>query len=225
MQSKDMTPSSDKTAQPAPTHALWVGIIVVLCLIEGVLLLADLGLIGSPRWRPLAYQFGAFWSGLLRGWTPNFSAQPFTMFASYSFLHADWQHLLGNVLTLGWLGHGMEERCGPSRFAQLYALSALGGAVGFGILAASASPMVGASGAIMGLIGAWIVWDAHDMAEEGEPRRRILVAIFARVGLLFLLNLVMFILLHGLLAWQTHLGGFLAGVAGGLVLPANRTRS
>lgn len=198
-----------------PAHAVWIGLIILFALIEGTLVLADLGLVGSPRWRSLAYQNGAFWSGLLRGWPPNYAAQPFTMFASYSFLHADWAHLAGNALTLGWLGRELGDRCGPGRFAQIYALSALGGAIGFGLLSASAAPMVGASGAIMGLIGVWITWEAGDMQAEGWPRRRIARAVLARCALLVLLNLVMFILLHGLLAWQTHLGGFLAGVLAG----------
>ncbi|MGR3371518.1 MAG: rhomboid family intramembrane serine protease [Pseudooceanicola nanhaiensis] len=210
------------TTRPSTGHAVWIGILLLLCAIEGTLLLADLGLLGSLRWRSLAYQHGAFWSGLLRGWAPNFSLQPFTMFASYSFLHADWQHLAGNVLTLSWLGQGLGGRCGKRKFAELYALSALGGAVGFGLMSASPSPMVGASGAIMGLIGVWIVWDARDMARNGWRTRRIVIAVAARCGLLFLLNLLMFVVLHGLLAWQTHLGGFLAGAAAAMVLPPDR---
>lgn len=214
-----------KARPPAGAAPVWIGLIVLLCAIEGCLLLSDFQVFGSTRWRSVAYQYGAFWAGLLRGWEPNFIAQPFTMFASYSCLHADWQHLAGNMLTLWWLGQGLGDRCGPGRFAQLYALSALGGGIGFGLLSASPAPMVGASGAIMGLIGVWIVWDARDMARDGWRRRRVAIAVLARCGLLILLNAVMFVLLQGLLAWETHLGGFIAGVAAGLALPATRDRA
>lgn len=187
-------------------------------LVEGVLILADLGVMGSLRWRSLAYQYGAFWAGLLHGWEPNYAAQPFVMFASYAFLHADWQHLLGNALTLAWLGQLVGERCGSGRFAQLYALSVLGGGIGFGLLATEAAPMVGASGAIMGLVGVWIVWDAFSMRDMEWPASRIFIAVIARCGLVLLLNVLMFLLLQGHLAWETHLGGFVAGLAGSLVL-------
>lgn len=212
------TPSSVPRRSATP---VWVALILVTGAIEVSLVLADLGVWGSPRWRSLAYQYGAFWAGLLHGWAPNFSGQPFTMFASYSFLHADWQHYLGNAVTLLLLGVSLGERCGPWRFAQLYTFSALGGAIGFGILSTSPSPMVGASGALMGLLGVWIVWDAHEMAASAWPRSRIVTAVLARCALLLLLNVIMFMLLQGHLAWQTHLGGFLAGALAALVLRAD----
>lgn len=199
-------------------HAVWLAVIVMVCVAEATLLLADMGVVGSVRWRSLAYQNGAFWAGLLRGWTPNFAAQPFTMFVTYAFLHADWQHLLGNVLALTWLGRELGDRCTPGRFAQLYAISLLGGAVGFGLMSASPAPMVGASGAIMGLIGTWIAWEAGDMRASGWKPRRIAIAVLARCALLLLLNVLMFVLLDGLLAWQTHLGGFIAGALAGVAI-------
>ncbi|MGH1424022.1 MAG: rhomboid family intramembrane serine protease [Pseudooceanicola sp.] len=206
---------------PRTAHTVWIGLIGVLCAVEAVLILSDMGLIGSARWRPLAYQYGAFWSGLLHGWAPNFAMQPISMFASYAFLHADWQHLVGNTVTLAWLGQTLGDRCGPWRFVQIYAISALGGAVGFGLLALSPSPMVGASGAVMGLIGVWVIWDAMDMQAEGEPRRRVLGTAMWRVGVILIVNLVMIVVLNGVLAWQTHLGGFLAGIAAGFAFSPN----
>ena len=217
---RDVRDEAQDPAVTARTRRLWIGLVVLLCAIEAVLLLSDLRLLGSPRWRSLAYQNGAFWSGLLRGWTPNYTGQPIAMFVTYAFLHADWQHVLGNSVTLVWLGRALGDRCGPGRFAQFYMFSVLGGGLGFGLLSASAAPMVGASGAIMGLIGVWIAWDARDMQAVGWPPRRVAVATGARCALLLLLNLVMLVLLHGLLAWETHLGGFLAGaLAGWLMRP------
>lgn len=205
-----------------PARGLWVGLALVFTGIEALLMLADAGLIGSPLWRPLAYQYGGFWAGLLHGWQPNYAAQPVTMFASYLFLHAGWQHLLGNVLALGWLGLALERALGAWRLALLFALSALGGGLGFGLLSTSPRPMVGASGAIMGLIAAWIAADAREMADDGEPRARILGMVAFRVALIAALNLLAWGTRAGGLAWETHLGGFVAAALAMALVPALR---
>ena len=89
----------------APLAHPWRGMIPVLAvfmvlpiLTELALTLADLGVIGTPRLRARAYQYGAFWAGLLDNWRPNYAAQPQTMFVTYSFLHANLWHLTGNMI-------------------------------------------------------------------------------------------------------------------------------
>lgn len=193
-----------------PARCVWLGLAVVFVAVECVLILADSGIVGSRLWRPLAYQYGGFWAGLLHGWLPNYAAQPTSMFLSYCFLHAGWQHLLGNVLTLAWLGLQLDRAYGAGRFALLFALSALGGGLVFGLLSSSPQPMVGASGAIMGLVAAWIAADAQDMARHGTSRIRILGMVTIRVVVIAALNLLAWGLHAGSLAWETHLGGFVA---------------
>jgi len=82
----------------------------------------------------------------------------------------------------------------------------LGGGLGFGLLNHGAAPMIGASGAIFGLAGALTVWDA------GRRRR---AGLWSRAPLIMLglagLNLVIWVMQAGNLAWETHLGGFVAG--------------
>ena len=164
---------------------------------------ADHGLWGSGSWRGLAYQYGGFWAGLLRDWHPNYRLQPEMMFLTYSLLHAGLGHLLGNMLSLALLGDMVTDRIGGRGLAWLYVVSALGGALGFGLLNHSPAPMIGASGAIFGLAGALTVWSAK--------RRRQ----WASVGLIMLalagLNLAIWLLQAGNLAWEAHLGGFVAG--------------
>ena len=210
-------PGGARRGPDASGDHVWIGLILATAAVETVLTLADHGLLGSPRWRPWALQNGAFWAGLLHGWQPNFAAQPATMFASYAFLHAGWEHLLGNMTALVWLGRMLGGRIGAGRFALIYALSILGGGLGFGLLSTSPSPMVGASGAIMGLVGVWIVWDRRDMAALGDPRATPVA--LGRTAAVAALNLVMFLLADGLLAWETHLGGFLAGAAAATLIP------
>ena len=188
-----------------------VAILVICVGIELALQGADFGLWGSPRWRGLAYQNGGFWRGLLDNWRPNYAAQPVVMFATYGFLHGGALHLLVNMITLASLGRLVVERVGQARFAAIYALSLLGGAAGFAVLSSAVQPMVGASGALFGLAGVLTGWDytARRLAREGiGPVLRV-------VGLLILLNLVMYWAMDGHLAWETHLGGFLVGWAAG----------
>lgn len=191
----------------ASAHYALLLIFLVCVLIEGVLQGADFGLWGSPRWRGLTYQYAGFWRGLLDNWQPNYAAQPVVMFGSYGFLHGGAGHLLVNMITLISLGRLVIERVGQLRFAVIYALSLLGGAVGFAFLSTAVQPMVGASGALFGLAGVLTGWEytARRLAREGiGPVLRVLV-------LLTLLNLIMYWAMGGNLAWETHLGGFLAG--------------
>jgi rhomboid protease GluP len=198
---------------PAPTRLPLPPAVLVLALLaalpELVLLGADWGLWGSARWRPLAYQNGAFWAGLLHGWQPNYAAQPVTMFASYAWLHAGPGHLAGNLAALAWLGPGVVARRGTAGLVLLWAVAALVGGAAFGLITANPAPMVGASGALFGLAAAWTV--AEVRACPG-PRARAARAL--GIGLLLAgLNAAVWWLQGGLLAWETHLGGFLAGLA------------
>ncbi|MEM9341743.1 MAG: rhomboid family intramembrane serine protease [Pseudomonadota bacterium] len=184
-------------------------IIVAVCVgVEGVLQLADLGLIDVPRLRQWVYFNGSFFAGLLYDWRPNFPGQPFTMFVTYPFVHTGALHLALNMITLVIIGRDVIDRAGPARFAAIYAVSALGGAVAFGLLGPVVSPMVGASGALFGLAGAVVAWGWRDRQLAGES----LGPIYRILGLLFLLNLIPWWIMQGHLAWQTHLGGFIAGV-------------
>lgn len=193
--------------------------IAVPVAIELILTGADLNLWGSDRLRQMAYDWGGFWPGLLRGWQPNYAAQPYVMFATYALLHGGMAHLAMNMVTLWSLGQAVIDRVGASLFAVLYLGSALGGAAGYGLLSTTVRPMVGASGALFGLAGALLAWAYVDRftAREG------LWPIAQIVGLLVAINLVMFWALSGQLAWQTHLGGFLSGwVLAMLVDPRGR---
>lgn len=187
------------------------GILIACCLPELTLLAADYGLVGSARWRQLAYQYGGFWAGLLHGWQPNYATQPLTMFLSYAFLHSGPGHLIGNMLGLVGLGPIAVDRIGRFGFAALYAVSALGGGLAFGLLSRSAAPMVGASGALFGLAGAWLIWDWR--RRRVKSPRRALLRLFAIAFALALFNLVIWVVMGRQMAWETHLGGALSGAA------------
>jgi membrane associated rhomboid family serine protease len=147
-----------------------------------------------------------------------------TVFTSM-FLHGGWMHLIGNMLFLYIFGDNMEDLLGHMGFLAFYVISGLA-AAGGQILAGPEStiPMVGASGAIAGVMGGYLLF---------FPRARIdvlviivvLVRIFTipawlMLGLWFGLQLVNGLSMDvagGGVAYWAHAGGFIAGVV--LVLP------
>jgi membrane associated rhomboid family serine protease len=74
--------------------------------------------------------------------------------------------------------------------------------------------MVGASGAVFAFLGLWIVWDWRRHLAAGAP----VGPVARRVVVLALLNVLLYVGLGGMLAWEAHLGGFLAGLAAGWLL-------
>lgn len=189
--------------------------LIGLCLlVEAVLRLGELGLFGVPRFRALVYEFGGFWPGLLSTWRPNYPLQPTTMFLTYAFLHAGLWHLVLNMVTLWSLAGPVVARVGQMKFLILYALAILGGAVGYALLADGYRPMVGASGALFGLAGAILAWDYVDRFALRERLWPV-----ARAALLLVaLNVALYYAMGGVLAWETHLGGFVAGWVAALLI-------
>jgi membrane associated rhomboid family serine protease len=202
-------PLSDaKIAPPKrPGVIALVVLIVLCCLVEAGLQLADHGVIGPPRLRSVAYEYGGFWPGLLGSWLPNYPSQPYVMFLTYGFLHGGLMHLGVNMITLWSLGRGVLDRVGVRGFALLYIAALVGGAAGFAFLTSTLAPMVGASGALFGLAGGLLAWGYIDRF----TLREALWPVARAVGLLLALNAVMWWALDGQLAWETHLGGFVSG--------------
>jgi membrane associated rhomboid family serine protease len=198
-----------------PRLSLVLWILLALCILpELVLQGSDLGLWGNPSWRGLAYAGFGFWPGLLHDWRPNYAAQPWAMFLTYGFLHGGLVHLVVNMMTLVSLGSVVTDRVGQRRFLLIYTVSLLGGGAGFGLLTNTTIPMVGASGALFGLVGAVITWALRDRRREALTLWPVVRAVIWLVAL----NLILWFATGGQLAWQTHLGGFVAGAVMGMVL-------
>ena len=206
-------PADSRPPGRAGAVLLW-GLIAVCSVIELALLAADHGLIGPARLRRLAYDYGGFWPGLLADWRPNYTGQPWAMFVTYGFLHGGFAHLLVNMITLWSLGRVVLARVGAWGFGALYLATILGGAVGFALLAPGLRPMVGASGALFGLIGGVLAWTYIDRFTHAAG----LWPVARAVLLLIALNLVLWWAMDGQLAWETHLGGFVTGWIAALLI-------
>lgn len=198
--------------RPMPRTLLWL--VGLIALIEAVLSLADLGLIGQPALRLRLFEVGAFWSPLLRGVEPIFAAQPVSMFLSHALLHGGLLHMAMNMTILLAMGRFISDRYGEAPILPLFAAGAVAGGAVFGLFSPQAIPMVGASGAVFAFLGLWIVWDWRRHRAHRVPVRPVAT----RVAVLAGLNVVFYFALGGLLAWEAHLGGFLAGLVAGKYL-------
>ena len=203
--------------QPLPWSIKYIaGILVAL---ELLLQASDLGLLPVDDLRSRAFIFGAFWPDLW--WTnlgPVYPAQRFLMFLSHAFLHGSLMHMALNTVVIVALGKRLAAVLREWQLALLFAGSAVGGGLVYLAFGASGSPMVGASGAVFGFFGTWKYFEYLARKRMGLS----LLPIWQFIGVLALLNVAMWFMLSGLLAWQAHLGGFVAGWLLGIVF-ARRT--
>lgn len=143
-----------------------------------------------------------------------------TAFSSM-FLHGSWMHLLGNMLFLWIFGDNVEARLGRLGYLAAYLGTGLFGAVVHGMMSpGSAIPSLGASGAISGVQGMYVVAFPHNRVKLLLFFRFIVRIIHVRapwiVGIWFLINDVLPTLLAkgdaGGIAHGAHLGGFGTGL-------------
>ncbi|MBS3736407.1 rhomboid family intramembrane serine protease [Candidatus Bipolaricaulota bacterium] len=141
----------------------------------------------------------------------------FTLITS-TFLHGSFFHLLGNMLFLWIFGDNVEDAMGPIRFLLFYFLAGIAGAM-LQIVANSGSgtPMVGASGAIAGVMAAYLLLYPNSRIVTLVPIFFFITFIeipaFIMVGLWFLFELLRAVgQPAGQVARLAHVGGFIAGV-------------
>lgn len=199
----------DRSFHPSPDrHAPVVLWIVALCALpEAAFTLLETPLFGAFDLRRQALVHGAFWPGLLHGWEAVYPGQPSAMFLSHAFLHGGFLHMLFNMLIMVHLSRDAVLRLGQKGFLLLYLVTAVGGGAGFALLSSAQGPMVGASGAVFGLFGALQFWDLQRRRRTGESLSPVLRT---AIGLI-LMNIILWILTGGYLAWEAHLGGYIAG--------------
>lgn len=166
---------------------------------------------------------------------PGSSALGATGLLSSMFLHGGLLHLAGNMLFLWVFGDNVEDALGHGRYLLFYLASGVLAALFQGLLApASLVPMVGASGAIAGVLGAYFVLYPHARVVTVVP----LFFLFPLVevpAFLFLLVWFLFQFWEGSssllvagkaagggVAWWAHVGGFAAGIALLVVLKPRR---
>lgn len=180
---------------------------VLICVALEVLALAGMLTGSGPTVRNLMLLVGGFWPGMLSGGPTLFTGQPITMFASSAFLHGGLTHLAMNMIGLVWLGPIVVSRLGVRAFWPIAGLTAIGAGLLFALLTNSHTPMVGASGVIFGLLGTVAVWDLLDRLNRRDSLRPLMEHALVFLGL----NVALTLLSQGMIAWEAHLGGLIAG--------------
>jgi membrane associated rhomboid family serine protease len=141
-------------------------------------------------------------------------------FVSFMFLHSGFWHLLGNMWSMYIFGDNVEDRLGPIRYLLFYLLCGVASGVSHLLLNLQSDiPIIGASGAIAGVMGAYFIL---------HPKSKILTLIpiffipyfieipaFFFLGLWLVMQFINAALTHGGIsgiAWWAHIGGFIFGI-------------
>ena len=202
---KDDNPTSSR---PIVTYFL-IGLCVVVFLIQ----------LGSRSYKTgqLFYSYGLIPSVLMgKNQLPiDLYALPayLTIFSSM-FMHGGFMHLIGNMLYMWIFADNIEDNLGPKKFIIFYLLSGIGAAMAQVFMDTNSQvPMVGASGAIGGVLGAYLI---------NHPHARVLVLIpfgffsqLIKIRALYVLGfwfILQFISSGGGIAYAAHIGGFISGV-------------
>jgi membrane associated rhomboid family serine protease len=150
-------------------------------------------------------------------------SKPYQLF-THMFLHGSWLHIIGNMWFLWVFGDNVEDRLGKFKYLLFYVLCGLGAAVIQSLVSfltgAVHVPMVGASGAISGVLGAYLYLFPHARILALVPVFFFLT--FMELPAIFFIGMWVFIqIINGLItlpfagmggvAWFAHIGGFFVG--------------
>jgi len=154
----------------------------------------------------------------------RFSAYPqanaVTIFSAM-FMHGGWLHLFGNMLFLWIFGDNVEDRFGHLKFLIFYLLAGVAATFSqYAVSPESSVPNVGASGAIAGVLGAYILMFPQSRVNVLLGRQIVAMPAFVVLGLWIVLQLVSGVGTiaytdesTGGVAYMAHIGGFISGVA------------
>lgn len=145
------------------------------------------------------------------------------------FLHGGWMHLFGNMLYLWIFGNNVEDAMGHGRFVMFYLLCGVAAVLAQALPAPDSTiPMIGASGAISGVLGAYLLLYPHArvlvLIPFGFLSRMLYLPAMLVLGFWFLLQLLSTLLADPNqpgVAFGAHAGGFVAGM---LLIPLFKRR-
>jgi membrane associated rhomboid family serine protease len=150
-------------------------------------------------------------------------SRPYQLF-THMFLHGSWLHIIGNMWFLWVFGDNVEDRLGKFKYLLFYVLSGFGAGVIQSLVSfltgAVHVPMVGASGAISGVLGAYLYLFPHARILALVPVFFFMT--FMELPAVFFIGMWVFIqVINGLItlpfagmggvAWFAHIGGFFVG--------------
>lgn len=179
--------------------------------------------LGADGGQRAMYAFGVIPAVLLGGQQlPSELAvlpPPLTVLTSM-FMHGGWMHLIGNMLYLWIFGDNVEDSMGRGRYIVFYLLCGVAAALAQAVPEPSSEiPMVGASGAISGVLGAYVLLHPHARVLVAVPFGFVLHTMRLPAGMVLalwfglqLLSNTMAQAGQGGVAFRAHIGGFVAGM-------------
>jgi membrane associated rhomboid family serine protease len=179
----------------------------------------------QPLGEVFVYRFGAIPATIFgnAALPPEVTAMPaLAGLVTSMFLHGGWMHLIGNMLYLWIFGNNIEDAMGHVRFVIFYLTCGVLATLSHAIITPSSTiPMVGASGAISGVLGAYLLLFPHAQVLVLIPLGIFTRMMYVPAGLVLGLWFVMQVLSGGMslghegggVAFFAHVGGFLAGMA------------
>jgi len=212
-----MIPLSDASREPASFPAMTTAIIVANVIVFGMELMGGDGFV--MRWSEIPANVVAG-----HGWITILTSM---------FMHGGWMHIIGNMVFLWAFGPQIEDAMGPIKFLSFYLLCGLAASLAqTAIMPHSAVPNLGASGAIAGVMGAFIITYPRD-----EIRTVLLLGWFTRItfipaalliGLWFLIQLFDQVgavanVQGGGVAYAAHVGGFVFGALTARLFESSRS--
>jgi membrane associated rhomboid family serine protease len=177
----------------------------------------------GDRLEQMIYSLGVIPATVVGGATlsPELQVVPtwMTVFTSM-FMHGGWMHLIGNMLYLWIFGNNVEDAMGHAKFAVFYLLCGAAAAMAQALPDPDSTiPMIGASGAISGVLGAYLLLYPHARVLVVVPLGILLYSLRVRAGVVlafwFLMQLLSSALSgsqEGGVAFGAHIGGFVAGM-------------
>ena len=194
--------NSQRRTTPVVTFAL-IGLNVLVFLLE---------LSGGD-------QFITEWAFVPARFSQDPGANAVTLFSAM-FMHGGWLHLFGNMLFLWIFGDNVEDRFGHGKFLIFYLLAGLAATFSqYWVSPESGIPNVGASGAIAGVLGAYILLFPQSRVNVLLGRQIVAMPAFAVLGMWIVLQLVSGVGTiaatdesAGGIAYMAHIGGFVSGL-------------
>ncbi|MFB4315649.1 rhomboid family intramembrane serine protease [Actinomadura sp. 21ATH] len=144
----------------------------------------------------------------------DFDKAPWVSAFSSMFLHSGALHLLGNLVALFVVGMGVEDRLGRWRYLLAYLLFGLVSVYGFAYVSPdSTTPLIGASGAIAGVLGAYLVLNPRGRIVSLVPPVIVIrLPVWVVLGYWFVLQWLSLGDTESNVAYVAHIAGFLAGM-------------
>jgi membrane associated rhomboid family serine protease len=166
--------------------------------------------------------------------SPEYSPQAYTLFTSM-FIHGGFLHLFGNMFIFLFLGMAFEQRIGAKKFLIIYLVTGVIGALTHSILdLGSWVPLIGASGAIFGIMGAFAYSYPRDEIVMPIP---VVIMFITRIKVMY--AVVIFALMETFIVWWeagagsqsntahfAHLGGLISGfILAAIILRSTKTHT